>query len=129
MIVDRVGAEVPGVSGMPAELQSKDSLKLGNFLMSEQFSIVHTEMRVIVGMDMRVIFIKRGFLDPRPSLLDAGKGNPVVVALVEVLEVYVVRVGILIFGFGRIIIYNKINIGRNKKLTRKFLLSHSLTLA
>lgn len=33
MIVDGVWAEVPGVSGMPAELQSKDSLKLGNFLM------------------------------------------------------------------------------------------------
>lgn len=33
MIVDGVWAEVPGVSGMPAELQSKDGLKLGNFLM------------------------------------------------------------------------------------------------
>lgn len=129
MIVDGVGTEVPGVSGMPAELQSKDRLKLGNFLMGKQFSVVHAEMRVIVGMDMRVIFIQRGFLDPRPSLLDAGKGNPVIVALVEVLEVHVVRVGILIFGFGGIIIYNKINNGRNKKPTREFLLSHSLTLA
>lgn len=129
VIVDGVGTEVPGVSGIPAELQAKDGLKLGNFLMSEQFSVVHAEMRVIVGMDMRVIFIQRGFLDPRPSLLDARKGNPVIVALVEVLEVHVVRVGILIFGFGRIIIYNKINKGRNKKPTRKFLSNPSLTLA
>lgn len=33
VIVDGVGTEIPGISGMPAELQSKDGLKLGNFLM------------------------------------------------------------------------------------------------
>jgi hypothetical protein len=38
--------------------------------------------------------------------LDAGVRDPVIVALVEVLEVDVVAVGILISGLGSVIIYN-----------------------
>jgi hypothetical protein len=69
---------------------------------------------------MCVIFIKCRFFDLEIGLPDARKRNPVIIALVKVLEVDVVGVGIFIFWFGGIIIYNKIKIGRNKKLADKF---------
>ena len=65
-------------------------------------------MRVVVGVHIGGVFVERHVLDLEVGLADARKGHPVVVALVEILKVHVVGVGILIFEFGGIIIYNKI---------------------
>ena len=48
MVVDRIGTEVPGVSGIFSELEAEDCLELGDFLMSKQFGVVHAEVGVIV---------------------------------------------------------------------------------
>ena len=74
--------------------------------MGEQFGVVHAEMRVIVGVHVRGGVVESGLLDLGGAGADAGEGHPVVVALVEVLEVHVVGVGVFILGFGGIIIYN-----------------------
>ncbi len=97
---------LPCVSGVSAELQPEDRFELGDFLMGEQFGVVHAEMRVIVGVHVRGSVVEGGLLDPGGGGSDAREGHPVVVALVEVLEVHVVGVGVFILGFGGIIIYN-----------------------
>jgi hypothetical protein len=108
VVVDRVGAEVPGVSGVLAELQPEDGLEFGDFLMSLQLGVVHAEVGVVIGVDVGVILFEGRLLDALAGAANPAKGHPVVVALVEVLEVHVVGVGILISRFGGIIIYNKI---------------------
>ena len=108
VVVDRVGAEVPGVSGVLAELQPEDGLEFGDFLMSLQLGVVHAEVGVVIGVDVGVILFEGRLLDALAGAANHAKGHPVVVALVEVLEVHVVGVGILISRFGGIIIYNKI---------------------
>lgn len=108
MVVDGVGTEVPSVSCVLAQLQAEDSLEFGDFLMSLQFGVVHAEVGVVVGVYVRVILFEGRLLDALGGAPNPGKGDPVVVALVEVLEVHVVSVGILISRFGGIIIYNKI---------------------
>lgn len=107
MVVDRIGTEVPSVSGIFSELEAKDSLELGDFLMCKQFGVVHTEVRVIIGVHVRACILMAGVLvDLDIGGFDAGVRDPVIVALVEVLEVDVVAVGILISGLGSVIIYN-----------------------
>jgi hypothetical protein len=108
VIVDRVGTEVPSVSRVLAELEAEDSLEFSDFLMSLQFGVVHAEVGVVVGVDVGVILFEGGLLDTLGGPSNARKGDPVVVALIEILEVHVVGVGILISRFGGIIIYNKI---------------------
>ena len=108
VVVDGVGAEVPGVSGVLAELEPEDGLVFGDFLMSLQFGVVHAEVGVVIGVDVGVILFEGRLLDALAGAANPAKGDPVVVALVEVLEVHVVGVGILISRFGGIIIYNKI---------------------
>jgi hypothetical protein len=60
--------------------------------------------------------LQRGLLDLGVGPADAGKGDPVIVTLVKVLEVNVVGVGIFILRFGGIIIYNNITTGEKGKL-------------
>jgi hypothetical protein len=74
VVVDRIGAEVPGFGGMPAELYPVDGLELGDFLVCEQFGVVHTEMGVVVGVHVGVGFIGGGVLDAVAGLADAGTG-------------------------------------------------------
>jgi hypothetical protein len=108
VIIDGVRAEVPGISGMFTELEPEHSLEFGDFLMSLQFGVVHAEVGVVIGVDVGVILFEGRLLDALASTANPAKGHPVVVALVEVLEVHIVGVGILISRFGGIIIYNKI---------------------
>lgn len=64
-------------------------------------------MGVVVGVDVGGGVVGGGVVvdfEGRP--VDARGGHPVVVTLVEVLEVDVVAIGILISSSGRIIIYN-----------------------
>ena len=64
-------------------------------------------MGVVVGMDMGSNFLMSGIvLDSEGRRFDAGVRYPVIVALVKVFEVHVVAVGVLVPGFGGIIIYN-----------------------
>lgn len=64
-------------------------------------------MGIVIRVDMGVVFLVAGtVLDFEGGGLDARVGEPVIVAFVEVLEVHVVAVGVLISGFGGIIIYN-----------------------
>lgn len=95
---------LPSVGGVAAELQPEYGLELGDFLVGEQFGVVHAEMRVVVGVHVRAGVLEGGLLDLGVGGADAGEGHPVVVALVEVLEVHVVGVGVFILGFGGIII-------------------------
>ena len=104
-----MGKALPCVGGVAAELQAKDGLELGDFLVGEQFGIVHAEMRVIVGVHVGSAVLEGRLLDLGGGAADAGEGHPVVIALVEVLEVDVVGVGVFILGFGGIIIYNNIS--------------------
>lgn len=109
VIVDGVGTEVPGIRGIFAELQPEYGFKLGDFLVSQEFGVVHAEVRVVVGMDVRVVLLGRcTIVDFDVGAPEAGVGYPVVVALVEVLEVHVVGIGILISWFGGVIIYNQL---------------------
>jgi hypothetical protein len=48
--VDGIGTEVPGIRGVPTELQSKDSFELSDLLMSDEFGVVHTEVGVVIGV-------------------------------------------------------------------------------
>lgn len=99
--------EVPGISGVFAELETEDSLKLGDFLVGQQFGVVHTEVGVVVGMYVGGVVLLGGrVLDLEVRATDVAEEDPVVVAFVEVFEVDVVAVGILISGFGGVIIYN-----------------------
>ncbi len=82
VVVDGIRTEVPSISGMPTELETKDCFEFSDFLMGKQFCIVHTEMRVIIWMHVSATFVKRGFLDLEVGLPDARKWNPVIVALV-----------------------------------------------
>ena len=107
MVVDRIGTEVPGVGGIFSELEAEDRLELGDFLVGKQFGVVHAEVGVVIGVHVRASILMAGVLvDLEIGGLDAGVRDPVVVALVEVLEVDVVAVGILISGLGSVIIYN-----------------------
>jgi hypothetical protein len=99
--------EVPGISGVFAELEAEDSLKLGDFLMGQKFGVVHSEVGVVVGMYVRGVVLLGGrVLDFDVRATDVAEEDPVVVAFIEVFEVDVVAVGILISGFGGVIIYN-----------------------
>lgn len=107
MIVDRVRTEVPSVCCPLPELESKDSFELGDFLMCDELGIVHAEVWIVVGMEMRGILLGAvTVLDASSGWVDAGVGYPVIVALIEVFEVDVVAVGILISSLGGVIIYN-----------------------
>jgi hypothetical protein len=64
-------------------------------------------MRVVVGVHVGIAFFRWRVFDPLGGLTNPGKRNPVIVALIQVLEVDVVAIGILILRFGGIIIYNK----------------------
>ena len=59
VVVEGVGAEVPGVGGVLAELQPEHSFELGDFLVGQQFGVVHAEVRVVVGMHVRVVLLGR----------------------------------------------------------------------
>lgn len=107
MIVDGIGTKVPCLGRISTELNPKDGLELSNFLVCQQFGIVHSEMRVVVGVHVGIAFFSWRVFDPLVGLTNPGKRNPVIVALIQVLEVDVVAIGILILGFGGIIIYNK----------------------
>ena len=75
--------------------------------MGLQFGVVHAKVRVVVGMEARCVLLMRWVLfDFKGGGLDPRVRHPVIVALIEVLEVYVVAVGILISGLGGVIIYN-----------------------
>ena len=107
VVVDGVGAEVPGISGVFAHLYAQDGLELGDFLMGEQFGVVHAEVDIVVGVDIGGDLLMEGtLLDLEGGGLDTGVGDPIVVAFVEVLEVDIVAVGVLVPGFGGVIIYN-----------------------
>ena len=67
----------------------------------------HAIVRLIVWMEVTKIFFRgRIVLNFEVGPSDLGERNPVIVALIEVLKMDVVAVGILISGFGGIIIYN-----------------------
>ena len=107
VIVDWIRTEIPSVSCPLAQLQSEDSFELGNLLVSQELGVVHAEVRVVVGVEMGWIVLRSiVVLDSSGGRTDAGVGHPVVIALIEVLEVNVVAVGILISGLGGVIIYN-----------------------
>ena len=52
MIVDWVRTEIPSIRCPLTQLQSKDCFELGDFLVSKELGIVHTEVRVVVWMEM-----------------------------------------------------------------------------
>lgn len=56
VVVDGIGTKVPGFGGIFAELNSKDGLELSDFLMCEQFGIVHSEMGVVIGVHVGIVF-------------------------------------------------------------------------
>jgi len=70
---------------------------------------------------MWVVLLKGVVLNSDISFSDSREADPVVVALVEILKVDVVGVGVFIFKFGGIIIYNNIKNGKYKKFDYKFL--------
>ena len=75
--------------------------------MGKKFGVVHAKVGVIVGMDMGSNFFMSGIvLDSEGRRFDTGVRYPVIIALVKVFEVNVVAVGVLVPGFGGIIIYN-----------------------
>jgi hypothetical protein len=106
VIVYGVWTEVPSVCGVLSQLESEDCFELSDFLMSQQFCVVHSEVRVVVRMDVSGRVLPRSVLNFVVSPPDAREGHPVIVTLVEVLEVDVVTIGILISRFGGVIIYN-----------------------
>ena len=104
VVVDGVGTEVPRLGGVGAQLDAEDGLELGDFLMGEEFGVVHAVVGVVVGVHVAGVVFRGCLFDLEVGLADAGIGHPVVVALVEVLEVHVVGIAILILGSGGIII-------------------------
>ena len=64
-------------------------------------------MRVVIGVHMGIAVFRWRVFDSLAGLTNPRKSNPVIIALIQVLEVDVVAIGILILGFGGIIIYNK----------------------
>lgn len=50
MIVDRIRREVPRIRSVLSKLEPKHCLKLGDFLMCQEFCVVHSEVRVVVRM-------------------------------------------------------------------------------
>lgn len=92
---------------MFSKLQPEHRLEFGDLLMSQKLGVVHAEVRVVVRVHMRgVLLLGQSVLDFKVGGTDPREGHPVVVAFIEVLEVDVVAVGILISGFGGVIIYN-----------------------
>ena len=93
MVVDGIRAEVPSISCVFSHLQAKYGLEFGDLLMCDEFGVVHTKVRVVVRMDMSGDFLMWGIVvDLEVGRLDARVGNPVIIALIEVLEVHVVAV-------------------------------------
>lgn len=75
--------------------------------MGQQFCVVHAEVGVVIGVHVGGIVFCSVVLDFAVGAADAGEGDPVIVALVQVLKVDVVAVGILIPWLSGVIIYNK----------------------
>lgn len=71
-----------------------------------EFGVVHAEVRVVIGVHVRGVLVQQLIDDNLAGLADPGEGHPVVVALVEVLEVRVVVVGVIVFAISCMIIYN-----------------------
>jgi len=73
----------------------------------KQFGVVHAEVDVVVGVHIGGDLLMEGtLLDLQGGRLDTGVGDPIIVAFVEVLKVDIVAVGVLVPGFGGVIIYN-----------------------
>lgn len=62
---------IPGISSVSTELQSKDSFELGDFLMCQQFCIVHAEVRVVIGVHVGAAILEGSLLDLSIGLADA----------------------------------------------------------
>lgn len=106
MIVNRIWTEVPGISRVLSELQPEHRLELGDFLMCQKLGVVHTEVWVVIGMDVCGRVLGRGVVNFKVGAANTRVGHPVIVAFVQVLKVHVVAIGILISRFGGVIIYN-----------------------
>ena len=62
-------------------------------MVSDKFGVVHAKVGVVVGMNMGGDFFMSGVvIDFERGGFDAGVRDPVIIALVEVLEVDVVAV-------------------------------------
>ena len=89
---------------MWAELKPKDSLEFGDLLMGEEFGVVHTEVRVIILMEVSGILLLSKLIYFLVSLFNLVKWEPVIVSFVKIFEVDVVAVGVLVFGFGGVVV-------------------------
>lgn len=93
VVVYGIWTEIPSVSSEFSHLEAKDSLELGDLLVSNEFGIVHAEVRVVIWVQMGGDLLVWGILvNLEGGGFDAGEWYPIVVALVEVLEVHVVAV-------------------------------------
>jgi hypothetical protein len=104
VVVHRVGAEVPGVRNVPAQLNLVDCFEFGDFLVGLKFSVVHAAVGVVVGVDVAQRLLAVRIVDLLARAADAAERQPVVVALVQILEVDVVNEGFLAFGLRRLVV-------------------------
>ncbi len=54
MVVNWIGTIVPGFRHVLSELNSRNCFKLGVLLMGEQLSMIHTQMGVVIWMNVCV---------------------------------------------------------------------------
>ena len=74
-------------------MEAEDGLKLGDLLVSDEFGVVHAQVRVVIRMQVSGdLFVRSILVDLEGGGFDAGEWYPVVVAFVQVLEVQVVAV-------------------------------------
>lgn len=76
--------------------------------MCDEVGVIHSEVRVVIRMHRKIRLINHDVFDLEVGFSDAGVRDPVVIALVEVLEMNVVVIRIFVFRFSCNIIYNKI---------------------
>ena len=110
VIINRVRTVIPSFTHMASHLNASHRFELGVFLMSQQLSIVHPQMRVVVWMQIVVStnILWRTILNFLYCFSYSIKWYPFIIPSVQRLEMDVVFVRFIRFLLCCIIIYNMI---------------------
>ncbi len=109
MIISRIWTVVPGLRLIAANLYTMNGLKLGDFLMNQERSMVHAFMfgifiififLILFGTLLLMIFLNNFFL----SFANFIKGKPLIISSVEWLKMNIILIRGLFFLFGDIVI-------------------------
>lgn len=114
MVVNRIRTVIPSLRHVFSQLNSGNRFKFSILLMGQQLRMIHTQVRVVVRVNIRMTIwiVLCVFLYLLLSLFDSRKWNPFVVTSIEGFKVDIVFVGLITLFLRCLIIYNNI---RKKK--------------